>query len=159
MRTLLKYSKSSSEKQFIHNYDYVIIGGGTAGCLLANRLSKCSSITVALIEAGQSNRYNPLVHVPVGYLFCMGNPLTDWCFKTSVEKGLNQRSIRYPRGRVLGGCSSINGMIYMRGQENDYNTWATLVNDSIWNWNNCLPYFKKHEDYYGGLNEYHGQGG
>jgi choline dehydrogenase-like flavoprotein len=96
-------------------FDYVIVGAGTAGCLLANRLSADPQVRVALIEAGGKDNYL-WIHVPVGYLYCIGNPRTDWCFNTEAEPALLGRSLRYPRGKVLGGCSSINGMIYMRGQ-------------------------------------------
>src|SRR5262249_37599330 len=108
-------------------YDYIIVGGGTAGCLLANRLSADPQVTVLLLEAGGKDDYL-WIHIPVGYLYCMGNPRTDWCFKTEVEPGLGGRAISYPRGKVLGGCSSINGMIYMRGQARDYDHWRQLGN-------------------------------
>src|SRR6185369_17937075 len=100
-------------------YDYIIVGAGTAGCLLANRLSADPAISVLLLEAGGKDNYH-WIHIPVGYLYCINNPRTDWCFKTEAEPGLNGRAIGYPRGKVLGGCSSINGMIYMRGQARDY---------------------------------------
>ncbi|MDP3137907.1 MAG: GMC family oxidoreductase N-terminal domain-containing protein, partial [Burkholderiaceae bacterium] len=106
-------------------FDYVIIGGGTAGCLLANRLSADASRRVLLIEAGRRDDYH-WIHIPVGYLYCIGNPRTDWLFNTEPEPGLNGRALRYPRGKTLGGCSSINGMIYMRGQSRDYDQWAQL---------------------------------
>lgn len=115
--------------QALTKFDYIVVGAGTAGCLLANRLSRSPQNRVALIEAGGNNLYNPLVRIPVGYLFCIGNPLIDWCYNTTKEPGLNGRSIRYPRGKILGGCSSINGMIYMRGQKNDYDHWAQVLND------------------------------
>jgi choline dehydrogenase len=104
-------------------YDYVIVGAGPAGCLLANRLSADPSVSVLLIEAGGRDNY-PWIHIPVGYLYCIGNPRTDWCYNTEADPGLHGRSLKYPRGRVLGGCSSINGMIYMRGQAGDYDAWA-----------------------------------
>jgi choline dehydrogenase len=128
-------------------FDYIIIGGGTAGCLLANRLSADRSKHVLMIEAGGKDDYH-WVHIPVGYLYCIGNPRTDWLYKTEAEKGLNGRALGYPRGKVLGGCSSINGMIYMRGQARDYNQWATLTGDDAWRWDNCLPDFKAHENHY-----------
>ena len=128
-------------------FDYIIIGGGTAGCLLANRLSADPTKRVLLIEAGRKDDYH-WVHIPVGYLHCIGNPRTDWLYNTESEAGLNGRSLRYPRGKVLGGCSSINGMIYMRGQARDYNHWATLTGDESWNWSNALPDFLMHEDHY-----------
>ena len=125
-------------------YDYVIVGGGTAGCLLANRLSEDPDVTVALLEAGGRDNYI-WVHIPVGYLYCHGNPRVDWGFKTAAEPGLNGRSLNYPRGRVIGGCSSINGMIYMRGQARDYDLWRQFGNPG-WAWEDVLPYFLKHED-------------
>jgi choline dehydrogenase-like flavoprotein len=125
-------------------YDYVIVGAGTAGCLLANRLSADPGVRVLLLEAGGKDNY-PWIHIPVGYLYLMGNPRADWCFKTAEEPGLNGRSLNYPRGKVLGGCSSINGMIYMRGQARDYDRWRQMGNPG-WSWEEVLPYFKKHED-------------
>ncbi|MVW77722.1 GMC family oxidoreductase [Bordetella sp. 02P26C-1] len=128
-------------------YDYVIIGAGTAGCLLANRLSADGRKRVLLIEAGGKDNYH-WIHVPVGYLYCIGNPRTDWCYSTMPDPGLNGRTLRYPRGKTLGGCSSINGMIYMRGQARDYDAWAELTGDAAWSWQNCLPDFMRHEDHY-----------
>jgi choline dehydrogenase-like flavoprotein len=125
-------------------YDYVIVGAGTAGCLLANRLSADTSARVLLLEAGGKDNYH-WIHIPVGYLYLMGNPRADWCFKTATEPGLNGRSLNYPRGKVLGGCSSINGMIYMRGQSRDYDRWRQMGNPG-WSWEEVLPFFKKHED-------------
>ena len=140
------------------NFDYIIVGAGTAGCLLANRLSADSSKRGLLLEAGGKDNYH-WIHIPVGYLYCIGNPRTDWLYKTLPDKGLNGRSLRYPRGKVLGGCSSINGMIYMRGQARDFDQWAAKTGDDDWKWDNCLPFFVQHEDYHGGLNEFHGVGG
>ena len=128
-------------------FDYIIIGAGTAGCLLANRLSKDPSKRVLLLEAGRKDNYH-WIHIPVGYLYCIGNPRTDWLYQTEADAGLNGRSLRYPRGKTLGGCSSINGMIYMRGQARDYDTWAKLTGDDAWTWENSLPDFKAHEDHY-----------
>jgi choline dehydrogenase len=128
-------------------FDYIIIGAGTAGCLLANRLSADKNKRVLLIEAGRKDDYH-WVHIPVGYLYCIGNPRTDWLYKTEADKGLNGRSLMYPRGKVLGGSSSINGMIYMRGQARDYNHWAQITGDDAWTWDNCLPDFMAHEDHY-----------
>jgi choline dehydrogenase len=139
-------------------FDYVIIGAGTAGCLLANRLSADPSKRVLLIEAGRKDDYH-WIHIPVGYLYCIGNPRTDWLYRTEPDAGLNGRQLKYPRGKTLGGCSSINGMIYMRGQARDYDHWARLTGDASWRWEHCLPYFKKHEDYYKGADDVHGAGG
>lgn len=125
-------------------FDYIIVGAGTAGCLLANRLSADPKTRVLLLEAGGKDNYH-WIHIPVGYLYLMGNPRTDWGYSTAAEPGLNGRSLSYPRGRVLGGCSSINGMIYMRGQARDYDLWRQLGNPG-WSWDDCLPYFLKHED-------------
>ena len=104
------------------SFDYIIVGAGTAGCLLANRLSADARVRVLLIEAGRKDDYH-WIHIPVGYLYCMGNPRTDWLYQTEPAAGLNGRTLNYPRGKVLGGCSSINGMIYMRGQARDYDQW------------------------------------
>ena len=142
-------------------FDHVIVGAGTAGCLLANRLSADSSQRVLLIEAGGRDNYH-WIHIPVGYLYCIGNPRTDWLYATEAEPGLNGRSLRYPRGKVLGGCSSINGMIYMRGQARDYDHWAALTGDDGWRWQHCLPYFLQHEDHWSGPEaaaRHHGSGG
>jgi len=139
-------------------FDYIIVGAGTAGCLLANRLSANASKRVLLIEAGRKDDYH-WIHIPVGYLHCIGNPRTDWLFHTAPDAGLNGRSLRYPRGKVLGGCSSINGMIYMRGQARDYDQWANITGDARWSWNNALPYFKLHEDHHAGANALHGAKG
>ncbi len=125
-------------------FDYVIVGAGSAGCVLANRLSEDPGTSVALLEAGGKDNYI-WVHIPVGYLYCMGNPRTDWGYATEPQPGLNGRAIGYPRGRVLGGCSSINGMIYMRGQARDYDHWRQLGNTG-WAWEDVLPYFIKSED-------------
>jgi choline dehydrogenase len=128
-------------------FDYIVIGGGTAGALLANRLSANPQTRVLLIEAGHKDDYH-WVHIPVGYLYCIGNPRTDWLYQTEPDAGLNGRKLRYPRGKVLGGCSSINGMIYMRGQARDYDQWAQLTGDDAWRWDNALPDFLAHEDHY-----------
>ncbi|AVQ82560.1 MULTISPECIES: GMC family oxidoreductase [unclassified Variovorax] len=143
-----------SETQF----DYIIIGAGTAGSLMANRLSADKSKRVLLIEAGRKDDYH-WIHIPVGYLYCIGNPRTDWLYSTEPDAGLNGRVLRYPRGKTLGGSSSINGMIYMRGQSRDYEQWAQLTGDESWRWQNVLPAFKKHEDFYLGADEMHGAGG
>ncbi|MFF3704409.1 MULTISPECIES: GMC family oxidoreductase [Pseudomonas] len=140
-----------------HSYDYVVVGAGPAGCLLANRLSADPGCRVLLLEAGGRDNY-PWIHIPVGYLYCIGNPRTDWCFKTEAQPGLDGRSLGYPRGKVLGGCSSINGMIYMRGQARDYDHWAEQGNPG-WAWNDVLPLFKASENHFGGASELHGNAG
>jgi choline dehydrogenase len=140
------------------NYDYIIIGAGSAGCMLAKRLTEDPSKKVLLIEAGKSDNYI-WIHIPVGYLYCIDNPRADWRFKTVAEKGLNGRSLLYPRGRVLGGCSSINGMIYMRGQAGDYESWVQATGDDAWSWENALKRYKSFEDYHGAANQWHSKGG
>jgi choline dehydrogenase len=136
-------------------FDYIIVGAGTAGALLANRLSANKNHTVLLIEAGGKDDY-PWIHIPVGYLYCIGNARTDWLYQTQPEAHLNGRTLRYPRGKVLGGCSSINGMIYMRGQSRDYDQWATLTQDPRWAWRECLADFCLHEDHHLGAQAGHG---
>ena len=141
-------------------FDLVIVGAGTAGCLLANRLSADPAVRVALLEAGGDDNYI-WIRIPVGYLYCIGNPRTDWCFKTEPVAGLNGRAIGYPRGKVLGGCSSINGMIYMRGQREDYDGWSQgdgFGTNTGWAWDEVLPHFKRHEDYFAGADPMHGAG-
>ncbi len=139
-------------------FDYIIVGAGTAGCLLANRLSADAKKRVLLIEAGRKDDYH-WIHIPVGYLYCIGNPRTDWLYNTEPDAGLNGRVLRYPRGKTLGGSSSINGMIYMRGQARDYDGWAQATGDNAWAWANVLPYFKLHEDDYRGADTAHGARG
>ncbi len=139
-------------------FDYIIVGAGSAGCVLANRLTQDADVNVLLLEAGGKDDYH-WIHIPVGYLYCIGNPRTDWLYRTEAEAGLNGRSLGYPRGRVLGGCSSINGMIYMRGQREDYDEWARLTGDDGWRWDNVLPLFKRSEDHHRGPSEFHGGGG
>ena len=128
------------------SFDHIIVGAGSAGCVLANRLSADPKRRVLLIEAGGSDRY-PWVHIPVGYLHCIGNPRTDWMYRTAPEPGLGGRSIAYPRGKLMGGCSSINGMIYMRGQAADYDAWAQL-GCTGWGWDDVLPLFMRSEHYH-----------
>ena len=140
------------------NFDTIIVGAGSAGCLLANRLSKDPNHRVLLIEAGGEDDWF-WIKIPIGYLFTIANPRTDWCFKTEPEPGLNGRSINYPRGRVLGGSSSINGMLYMRGQSGDYDHWAKVTGDNTWNWQNALSIHKSIENYFDGENEWHGSKG
>ncbi|MGN6086057.1 GMC family oxidoreductase [Trinickia sp.] len=148
----------TNETIFQGAFDYVIVGAGTAGCVLANRLSEDADVSVLLIEAGGKDDYR-WIHVPVGYLYCIGNPRTDWLYRTGEEAGLGGRSLAYPRGRVLGGSSSINGMIYMRGQREDYDEWARATGDSSWSWDAVLPVFKRSEDHHGGADAWHGAGG
>jgi choline dehydrogenase len=142
----------------IGSFDYVIVGGGTAGCVLANRLSADPSVSVLMIEAGGRDK-GIWIHIPVGYLFCIGNPRTDWCYRTEPDPGLNGRTILYARGRVLGGCTSINAMLYMRGQARDYDEWARITGDASWAWAEVLPIFKGTEDYWRGPDDVHGSGG
>ncbi len=138
-------------------YDYVIAGAGSAGCILANRLSADPSKRVLILEAGGRDNWI-WFHIPVGYLFAIGNPRSDWCFKTEPEEGLNGRSLNYPRGKVIGGSSSINAMIYMRGQAADYDHWRQLGLNG-WGWDDVLPFFKKHENHFMGESDVHAAGG
>jgi choline dehydrogenase len=139
------------------DYDYIIAGAGSAGCLLANRLSADPHQRVLLLEAGGRDNWI-WFHIPVGYLYAIGNPRSDWCFKTEPEAGLNGRSLNYPRGKVIGGSSAINAMVYMRGQAADYDHWRQL-GLSGWGWNDVLPFFRKHEDHFMGESEAHATGG
>ena len=138
-------------------YDYIIVGAGSSGCLLANRLSANPDVSVLLLEAGGKDNYF-WIDIPVGYLYTINNPRTDWCYEIEPDPGLNGRSIGYARGKVLGGCSSINAMIYMRGQRSDYDHWAQLGNRG-WAWDDVLPVFKQFEHYQHGANEFHGDEG
>ena len=141
----------------MQNYDYIIIGAGTAGCVLANRLSKDPNCNVLLLEAGGKDNYF-WINIPVGYLYTIANPRTDWCYNIEPDPGLNGRSIGYARGKVLGGCSSINAMIYMRGQRSDFDYWESLGNRG-WSWNDVLPVYIKSESYEHGADEFHGADG
>ncbi len=142
----------------VGSFDYIIVGAGSAGCVLANRLTQDPDVNVLLLEAGGEDNWI-WIHIPVGYLYCIGNPRTDWMYRTEPDEGLNGRSIHYARGKVLGGCSSINAMVYMRGQARDYDEWAAMTGDNSWSWNNVLPIFKRTEDNWRGSNELHGAGG
>ena len=156
---LRKSAKICVKRDFAvaNTYDYIIIGAGSAGCVLANRLSADPNVSVLLLEAGGKDNWH-WFHIPVGYLYCIGNPRADWCFKTEPEPGLNGRAINYPRGKVLGGSSSINAMLYLRGQARDYDEWAMLTGDSGWSWQNVLPTFMDMEDHWRGGDEKHGTG-
>jgi choline dehydrogenase-like flavoprotein len=138
-------------------FDYIVVGAGSAGCVLANRLSADPGNRVLLLEAGGKDNWI-WYHIPVGYLFAIGNPRSDWMFKTEAEPGLNGRSLNYPRGKVIGGSSAINAMVYMRGQAGDYDDWRQLGLPG-WSWDDVLPFFKKHEDHFLGASEHHATGG
>lgn len=140
-----------------NTFDYVVIGAGSAGCVLANRLSADGTKQVALLEAGGRD-WNPWIHIPVGYFKTIHNPNTDWCYSTEPDPGLNGRSLKWPRGKVLGGSSSINGLLYVRGQQQDYDRWAELGCHG-WSYEDVLPSFKKAENQSRGENDYHGIGG
>mgnify|MGYP000918713658 FL=1 len=137
--------------------DYVIVGAGSAGCVIANRLSADPKVSVVLLEAGPAD-LNPWIHIPVGYFKTIHNPTVDWCYKTEPDQGLNGRSIDWPRGRVLGGSSSLNGLLYVRGQPQDYDRWAQMGNKG-WGWEDVLPLFKRSEKNERGADEFHGDQG
>ncbi|ALS60432.1 GMC family oxidoreductase [Pandoraea norimbergensis] len=140
-----------------HEVDYLIVGAGSAGCVLANRLSADPANKVLLLEAGGPDS-NPWIHIPVGYFKTMHNPALDWCYRTEADENVANRQIDWPRGKVLGGSSSLNGLLYVRGQRQDYDRWASLGNRG-WRYADVLPYFKKSEDQEHGASEYHGAGG
>ncbi len=139
-------------------FDYIVVGGGAAGCVLANRLSADPEVSVLLLEAGNDEKWI-WTRIPIGYLYCINNPRTDWCYETEPEAGLNGRSIRYARGKGLGGSTLINAMLYLRGQARDYDGWARLTGDASWRWDEVLPCFKRVEDHWQGANDVHGAGG
>ena len=143
--------------QSIGSFDYIVVGAGSAGCVLANRLSADPSVKVLLLEAGGKDN-NIWIKIPLGLMYVIGNPRTDWCYETEPEPECNGRKIPIPRGKTLGGSSSINGMVYVRGQPQDYDVWRQLGNAG-WSWSDVLPYFKKSEDYIHGADELHGSGG
>ena len=144
-------------RQTDQQYDYIVVGAGSAGCVVANRLSADPANRVLLLEVGGSD-FNPWIHIPVGYFKTMHNPATDWCYLTEPDPGIAGRRLQWPRGKVLGGSSSLNGLLYVRGQPEDYDRWAALGNPG-WSFQEVLPYLKKSEDQERGADQYHGVGG
>lgn len=137
--------------------DYIVVGAGSSGCVIANRLSADPKVRVILVEAGGRD-LNPWIHIPVGYFKTMHDPKVDWCYKTEADPGLNGRRLDWPRGKVLGGSSSLNGLLYVRGQPQDYDRWQQMGNRG-WGWDDVLPLFKRSEDQERGADEFHGTGG
>src|SRR5271169_2753267 len=137
--------------------DYVIVGAGSAGCVLANRLTEDAAVKVVLIEAGGRD-WSPYIHVPAGFMKMLDHPTLTWGYHAEPDPGTAGRAILYPRGRVLGGSSSINGLIYVRGQPEDFDHWSQLGNRG-WGWDDVLPTFKQAESWEGGEDEYHGSDG
>ncbi|MFI5016786.1 MAG: GMC family oxidoreductase, partial [Dongiales bacterium] len=146
-------TRAAAEPPSIGEFDYIIVGAGSAGCVLANRLSRDPRCRVLLVEAGGEDNWIWL-RIPAGYLRAIGDPRADWLLTTENEAGLGGRQLNYPRGKVLGGSSAINGMIYMRGQAADYDGWRQLGLTG-WGWDDVLPLFKRHEDYYRGADDFH----
>ena len=153
MRPVHRFTRDAQDQ----DYDYIVIGAGSAGCVLANRLSEDPAIQVLLLEAGGRD-WNPWIHIPVGYFKTMHNPNTDWCYVTDPDAGINGRRLQWPRGKVLGGSSSLNGLLYIRGQREDYDAWAGMGNHG-WDYASVLPYFKKSECQSRGPDDYHGTEG
>ncbi len=146
-----------SDMKNFGSFDFIIVGAGSAGCVLANRLTASGRHSVLLLEAGPRD-LNPWIHIPLGYGKLFKEPSVNWLYSTEPEPELNNRRIGQPRGRVLGGSSSINGLVYVRGQREDFDGWRELGNPG-WGWDDVLPHFIRSEDYVRGANDYHGAGG